>query len=165
MITFVQATITDFHIVKHLAYKIWPDTYGEILSEKQLAYMLETFYSEATLVDNFQNKEHQFLLVMEADKYIGFASYEHHFQNKRVCRLHKIYLLSETQGKGFGKLLLDQVCSIALQNNITTVSLNVNRFNKALFFYKKYGFEIVAEEDIKLEHGYLMEDYVMELQL
>jgi GNAT superfamily N-acetyltransferase len=165
MITFVQATTNDIGIVKDLAYKIWPDAYREILSEKQLAYMLDAFYSESTLLDNVQNKGHQFLLAMEADKYIGFASYEHHFQNNRVCRLHKIYLLSETQGKGFGKLLLDQVCLIALQYNMTTVSLNVNRFNKALFFYKKYGFEIVAEEDIKLEHGYLMEDYVMELKL
>jgi ribosomal protein S18 acetylase RimI-like enzyme len=41
----------------------------------------------------------------------------------------------------------------------------VNRFNKAVSFYQKMGFEIVGEEDVELDHGYLMEDYKMEFKL
>jgi hypothetical protein len=43
-----------------------------------------------------------------------------------------------------------------------TLSLNVNRFNKAVF-YEKLGF--VGKEDIELDHGYLMEDYKLEKKL
>jgi GNAT superfamily N-acetyltransferase len=43
--------------------------------------------------------------------------------------LHKIYLLPEAQGKG-GWLLIDAV-AYAKENHSKTLSLNVNRFNKA----------------------------------
>jgi len=41
------------------------------------------------------------------------------------------------------------------------LTLNVNRYNSAKKFYKKNGFTVVKSEDIELEHGYLMEDYVL----
>jgi hypothetical protein len=45
------------------------------------------------------------------------------------------------------------------------MSLNFNRFNTALLFYQKLGFIIVREENIELDQGYIMEDYVMEKSL
>lgn len=165
MITIIKAKANDFEIIKDLAYRIWPDTYGAILSKQQLTFMLGAFYSVATLKDNVQNKGHHFLLVLDANKHVGFASYEHNYQRKLVTRLHKIYLLPEMQGKGIGKLIIDRVVAIAIQNKMTFISLNVNRSNKALTFYQKLGFKIISEEDIELDHGYMMEDYVMELQL
>ncbi len=50
----------------------------------------------------------------------------------------------------------------AIENNNLNLSLNVNRFNKAQFFYKKMGFKIAFEEDVALDFGYLMEDFRME---
>ncbi len=79
--------------------------------------------------------------------------------------MHKIYLLPDAQGKGAGKLLIDTIEILARENHSVAVSLNVNKFNNALSFYKKIGFEIVSEEDIALEHGYKMEDYRMEKKL
>ena len=165
MITIIPATPSDFHIIKELAYTIWPDTYGPILSEEQLNYMLSAFYSEETLLENYMEKGHRFLLIKEDQMDLGFASYEHLYKETNTTRIHKIYLLPETQGRGLGKLLIQEIEKIALENNADKLSLNVNRFNKAQHFYKKIGFEIVDEEDIELEFGYLMEDYVMEKQL
>ena len=45
------------------------------------------------------------------------------------------------------------------------IELNVNRFNKAIYFYQKNQFEIVEEVDIEIGNGYLMEDYVMKRNL
>jgi ribosomal protein S18 acetylase RimI-like enzyme len=73
--------------------------------------------------------------------------------------------LPESQGKGAGKLLIDSVVKAATENQSDVVSLNVNRFNKAVSFYQKMGFEIVGKEDVELDHGYLMEDYKMEFKL
>jgi ribosomal protein S18 acetylase RimI-like enzyme len=81
--------------------------------------------------------------------------------DEKCTRLHKIYLLPETQGKGLGKLLLDKIMALAKENHSDTLSLNVNRFNKAVAFYKKIGFEIIQEIDVELEFGYLMEDFIM----
>lgn len=165
MLLLVEATIKDFKIIQEIAYKSWPATYGAILSKEQIDYMLDLFYSEETLLENLNQKGHRFLLVKEGEICLGFASYEHNYLNQNCTRLHKIYLLPEAQGKGAGKLLIDTIEKLAKENHSVAISLNVNKFNKALSFYQKIGFEVVSEEDIELDHGYLMEDYVMEKQL
>jgi ribosomal protein S18 acetylase RimI-like enzyme len=162
MINIVEASTNDFKVIREIAYQTWPIAYGEILSKTQLDYMLEAFYNEETLKDSVVNKGHYFVLAKEGEETLGFVSYEHHYNQKMQTKIHKIYILPQTQGKGTGKTLIDFVEKVAKKNNSTALSLNVNRYNKALHFYQKLGFEIVEEVDIELDHGYLMEDYVME---
>ena len=73
--------------------------------------------------------------------------------------------MPETQGKGIGKKVIDEIGKLALENNSKALLLNVNRFNTALGFYKKIGFEVIEEVNIEIGNGYLMEDYVMEKKL
>lgn len=165
MLLLAEATIQDFKIIQEIAYKSWPNTYGSILSKEQINYMLDLFYSEQTLLQNLNQKGHRFILVREGTVCLGFASYEHNYQNDKCTRLHKIYLLPQAQGKGAGKLLINAIENLAKENHSVVVSLNVNKFNKAITFYKKIGFEVIFEEDIELDHGYKMEDYRMEKKL
>lgn len=160
----IQASKSQLSIVRDLAYKIWPTAYREILSQEQLNYMLDKFYSLESLIEQMEQRKHVFLLAEEDDKYIGFASYELNIENHKT-KIHKIYVLPETQGKGYGVQLINEIEKRAkyLQNDI--LFLNVNRFNKAQQFYKKIGFEIAYEEDIEIGEGYLMEDFVMEKKI
>lgn len=162
MLTIVNAKESDFHIIQQIAYQTWPETYGQILSEEQLNYMLKSFYSEEALSENVSKKGHHFLLAKENDNCLGFVSYEHNCNKTNQTKIHKIYILPNTQGKGVGKALLYEVEKRAKAKANNALFLNVNRFNKALSFYTKMGFEIIGQEDIKLEHGYLMEDYIMQ---
>jgi len=164
MITIAKATVADLKNITEIAHKTWPLTYGEILSPAQLEYMLNAFYSDVALRANMGNG-HEFILAKEDDICLGFASFEHHHKNGNTTKIHKIYILPETQGKGIGKLLIDTIAQFAKENNSNSLLLNVNRFNKALTFYQKIGFKIIEEIDIELEHGYLMEDYVMEKEI
>jgi GNAT superfamily N-acetyltransferase len=164
MRTISEATVEDFETIREIAYTAWPVTYGEILSKAQLDYMLEKMYSDAALLDNL-NRGHHFMLAKEDSVCLGFASFEHHYLNQKCTRLHKIYLLPESQGKGLGKMLLERIVALAKENHSNRISLNVNRFNKAFAFYKKMGFEVVAEEDLAIGNGYLMEDYKMEKKI
>ncbi len=163
--TIREATITDIPVIQKIAYKTWPVTYGSILSEEQLTYMLDLFYSKKALVEQFQKKVQLFYIANDEFSNIGFASIQHNYNNEAVTRIHKIYFLPQTQGKGFGKITIQKIAILALQNHSKKLSLNVNRFNLAHFFYKKIGFEVVAEEDIEIGNGYLMEDYKMEKKL
>jgi GNAT superfamily N-acetyltransferase len=165
MLQISEATTKDLKTIRDIAYGSWPATYGEILSKEQIDYMLDLFYSDETLTENLNKKSHHFILVHDNSTCIGFASYEHNYSDKNVTRLHKIYLLPEAQGKGAGKLLIDTIENLSKVNHSEAISLNVNKFNKALSFYQKNGFEIVSEEDIELDFGYLMEDYIMEKKL
>lgn len=165
MITISEATKNDIKTIQNIVYITWPITYGEILSEEQLKYMLDLFYSEAALMDQFDKKEQLFYLITEEESTLGFIGIEHNYQNKNTTKIHKIYILPETQGKGIGKLAIEAIEKLAFNNNGASVLLNVNRFNKALNFYEKVGFKIIDEVNIEIGNGYLMEDYVMEKKL
>jgi ribosomal protein S18 acetylase RimI-like enzyme len=164
MITISQATSKDIPIIQDIAHKTWPITYGSILSKAQLDYMLDLMYSDDSLLEQFKTKP-LFFLAYEDDVCLGFTSCENNYLNNKVTRIHKIYILPEAQGKGVGKVLIEKLIAIAKENQSEVISLNVNKFNKAVSFYKKIGFEITSEEDLDIGNGYLMEDYKMELKI
>ena len=154
---------TQLSVIKDLAYTIWPSTYSEILSTEQLNYMLNNFYSIENL-SNQIDKGQVFELLIEDNIVIGFVAYEFNCNETSLMKIHKIYLLPETQGKGFGKFMIDEVIKIAKNNQQKGVFLNVNKYNKAQFFYQKLGFKITKEEVIDIGNDYIMDDYQMELK-
>jgi ribosomal protein S18 acetylase RimI-like enzyme len=165
MITISEATISDIKQIQNIVHITWPITYGEILSKKQLDYMLDLFYSDEALTLQYHKNEQLFYMIYEDETNLGFIGIEHKYGGNAATKIHKIYLLPETQGKGIGKKIIDEIGKLALDNKSTALILNVNRFNSALGFYKKIGFEIVDEVNIDIGNEYLMEDYVMEKRL
>lgn len=165
MVTILEASVSDITFIQELAHTTWPITYGEILSKEQLDYMLDLIYSEEALSAHFDKKEQLFYLIFENDIKLGFTSVEHNYNGDAVTKIHKIYLSPETQGRGIGKKAIDKITEMALKENAKALILNVNRFNKALDFYKKIGFDVADEVNIDIGNGYLMEDYVMEKKI
>ena len=159
------ATKSQLEIVKDLAFKIWPNTYGNIISQAQLDFMLDKFYNFSFLENQLINENQIFLLIEENNQYLGFCAYELNCESSNKTKLHKIYVLPETQGKGIGKILLNEVEKITLENNNSALYLNVNRYNNAQEFYKKQGYLVIKTIDIEIGNGYLMEDFVMEKEL
>lgn len=165
MITIQEATVADIKTIQDIANRTWPIAYGEILSKNQLDYMMDLIYSELSLIEQMQKKEQLFYIAYDSTIAVAFMAIEHNYKNEKISRVHKIYILPETQGKGIGKLLIDFAENAAKENQARALSLNVNRYNKALLFYQKLGFKIIAEENIEIGEGYLMEDYRMEKRL
>ncbi|NQX43314.1 L-amino acid N-acyltransferase YncA [Pedobacter steynii] len=165
MLHIYNATSSDFPIIQEIAYITWPDTFGAILSKEQISYMVEMMYSTAALTEQTTQKKHQYLLVKDETKHLGYASYELNYKGLSKTKIHKIYILPEAQGKGVGKLLMNTITDIARKNQDTILSLNVNRDNAAFDFYKNIGFEKVGEENIDIGDGFLMEDFIMDKKL
>ena len=86
------------------------------------------------------------------------------FDDHRV-KIHKLYVIPDTQGTGIGKKFIEFINIWANEHGALAVFLNVNRFNKAVDFYKHIGMAIIKKEDIDIGNGFLMEDYVMELKI
>ena len=154
-----NATKDDIPVIYELAHAIWPQTYSKILSVQQLDYMLELIYSKASLEKQF-DEGHHFLIAEEDYKPVAFADYS--LLKDDVYKLQKIYVLSNQQGKGIGKLLIEHVIQKIKEQKATALLLNVNRFNKAKGMYERMGFTVIGEEDIDIGEGYFMNDYVME---
>ncbi len=151
-------------IVIDLTKKIWPVAYGEILSKAQLDYMINKFYNETALRELIQ-KGHVFYLAQDDNNnYVGFVSYEINSEPNKT-KIHKIYVLPETQGTGLGRQFFELVKEKAIENNQKAIFLNVNKYNNAIHFYNKLGFTKVKDEVIDIGNGYVMDDYVMEVAI
>ncbi len=161
MIRISEALPNELNAVRHIAQQTWPVAYGKIISAGQIAYMLDLFYSDEKLNADLESGQ-KFLLATDGADPLGFAGIEHGWKNGPVTRIHKIYILPSAQGRGIGKMLMDEILQRAEKTGDQIISLNVNRQNPAINFYKHLGFEIVSSEDIDIGHGYLMEDHIME---
>lgn len=148
-------------LVREIAEITWPVAFGEILSKEQLAYMMEMMYSKDTLKNQLLSG-HEFYLYYEKEQAVGFMGLEKNYQSKRQLKIHKLYILPQHQGKKIGEKFILFAETRAKELNHEKLTLNVNRFNKALYFYEKLGFQNVQTIDIEIGNGYLMEDFVLE---
>jgi ribosomal protein S18 acetylase RimI-like enzyme len=158
------AGIEDINTIGFLAQQIWPNAYKDILSDEQLNYMLNLFYSPKSLKKQMINDKHTFIIIEDEETSVGFASYST-TKEQHIFKLHKIYVLPNQQGKGLGKAIIDFIVNDIKPQKASALQLNVNRNNKAKNFYERLGFTVIKEEDINIGNNYFMNDYVMEKSL
>lgn len=156
-----EASLDEIWIIQSLAERVWIKTYRDLISEKQIEYMMDMMYSSSSLEKQMTNDKHHFLLVKDDFEYVAYLSYELNSDSSEYTKIHKIYVLSTMQGKGIGELLINKVAEIAKKNHNIGLKLNVNRGNKAIGFYERLGFQQTEIQNIDIGNGYLMEDYVM----
>ena len=179
----VAATADDFAIIERIARQTWPSTFRGILSAEQIEYMLHLMYRPEALAEQVAGG-HRFLLLLSpttvrtrgimAPTYpggsavrfrpVGYVSYQQDYL-PGTTKIHKIYLLPSTQGRGYGKALLRKVERIAVNAGQQKLRLDVNYENKAVGFYEHYGFVKIGRFDTDIGNGYLMEDWQMEKPL
>ncbi len=159
-----KATPDDVETIRDIAEKTWRHTYSPILEQEQIDYMLSEIYSADKISLQLKHDTQTYLLLIEDDKPVAFAGYAPRDEASEINKLHKLYCLPETQGKGYGKILINEVINKTLESGKHTLDLNVNRHNKAKNFYEKMGFVIAYEEDIPIGK-YWMNDYVMRKEL
>lgn len=164
MTEIILASTKHIPAIREIAEKTWWPAYSQILKAEQIRYMLDTLYAEDTIRSQINNGSQQYLLLLENEHPLGFASYSPREEKPEVFKLHKLYCLPETQGKGFGRKLVEAVTEKSREAGAQILELNVNRFNKAKSFYEKMGFGTAYEEDIPIG-PYWMNDFVMRKQL
>jgi len=157
-----DATKEDIPLLRDLCFRIWPQTYAEILTREKIDYMLDLMYSPASL-ENQMDKGSQFVFVYDDDEPVGFAAYLP--KGNGIYKLDKIYILPSQQGKGTGRFLIDHIIRTIAKMGAVSLQLQVNRNNKAKGFYEKLGFSTIDYQDFDIGNGFFMNDYVMEKKL
>lgn len=160
-----KAEIKDIDSIVQIAQKSWEVTYKEILSPEQQEYMIRRSYSKDVIEKLILENKQIFLIFSQEGKDLGFTAYEIGYPEALYCRIHKLYLLPESKGSGIGKILISELKNIAAQNNCKALHLNVNKFNPAVGFYKKVGFTLLREEVLQIGNGFVMDDFVLVLEV
>ena len=164
MIRSRKAGIDDIALIRDLAEKSFLPTYKEILSADQLDWMFDWMYSADSLRQQIEDG-HVFFIAYDGDRPCGYVSVER--QGEALFHLQKIYVLPDFQGKHVGQYLVRLVFDYVrfLYSGECTVELNVNRNNKAKFFYERMGFSVARSGDFPIGNGYYMNDYIMAIKL
>ncbi|MBB6128402.1 GNAT family N-acetyltransferase [Mucilaginibacter lappiensis] len=164
MYTIRTATVNDVETIIQIADQTWWVTYSPILEKEQISFMLNEIYSTDKISKQIETCAQTFILLSEAEEPVAFAAYSPREGNADIYKLHKLYCLPKTQGKGYGKVLINEVIQRTTDVGKKVLELNVNRYNNAKAFYEKMGFAVAYEEDIAIG-PYWMNDYVMRKEL
>ena len=160
MLRIVNASVSYIPLIRTLTMQIWPQTYVPIIGQEQVAYMLDRFYSEASLLDQMTHQQHQFIIAYEDEEPVAFASYGR--IGPDTFKLHKLYILPAMQGKGVGRSLVEHIAAAVKKEGSEWLTLNVNIHNHAaMAFYERTGFTHFRSEDIDIGGGYFMNDHVL----
>lgn len=154
------ASIEDIPTIVKISYDTWFVTYEDVISQAQIEYMFGEMYTPESIFKQMDFYKHAFLILYQADRPIGFASYGKLEEPINTYKLHKLYLLPSEQNKGFGRILLMEVEKEVAGLGANYLHLNVNRKNPALSFYEKLGYEIIETVDIPFAEFWL-NDYVL----
>lgn len=162
--TIINANEQHIPAIIHLAAVTWNDTYSSIISQEQIQYMLQLFYSKDVLLQQMHSRDHHFWILLDDKEISAYAHCIEDACDPNMLKLSKLYVLPKFQGSGAGRLLLMHIENECYSLKRNRIVLNVNRNNPAKTFYLKRGFEIVQEVDIPLGKFWL-NDYVMEKKL
>lgn len=171
-IIITRATISDSAFIRSVSERTWPSTYGHIISQEQIDFMLNWMYSDASLEKQMETGSEFYIASMQNENGdldpVGFCSVspeeeKDKLENSKAYKLNKLYVLPAAQGTGAGKALLNKSIEVAKAAGSTSLFLQVNKQNTAYTFYLKKGFikELAFKFDIG--NGFYMDDYLMRL--
>ena len=166
-----RASQGDIPLIRSLADTAFRDTYREILSPAQMEYMMDWMYSETSLQRQMEQEGHVYFIAEYGGSPCGYVSVQplgRQEDDAFLFELQKIYLLPEYQHLHIGRRLYDHICDFvrgSANGYPCRIELHVNRYNKAVDFYKRLGMEILRTGDFPIGHGYFMNDYIMGIRL
>lgn len=161
MIYFRSAGVEELYKIRQIAYQTWPDTFGAVLSEEQIGYMLNLIYSDESIMQQV-NQGHEFILAEQDGDAVGFCSYEINYKASKYFMIHKLYILPSVQGLGIGTGFLNRLNEMARRHHDAALRLKVFHLNvRAINFYIKYGFRKMGAEISQFGNYNPVVDYVM----
>ena len=127
--------------VKEEIYKILLtciyDFFSKQIQEKQKLSVLADKYSRNAVV----------LVAENNDDVLGFVSFYANDLTTNCAFISSIVIRKQYQGMGIGSQLLDHAEKYAKLNNMTSMTLEVDRMNlKAIKLYMKKGYAFVDEQ-------------------
>ncbi len=156
----IEAQPKHFPEIVEMIRKVWMTTYRHIVIEQQVVFM-QNELNQLDLFLQLKEQGHIFHIAIVENKIVGFVSF---YKNHEGVKIPKLYVDESIQKRGVGRKLLQSVEQFVRNNQLKCIELNVNRYNKALYFYRRYGFYILKSVDIPLGEFWL-NDYVLRLDL
>jgi GNAT superfamily N-acetyltransferase len=161
----IRAAEADLPAISELAGVIWRASYPGIITMEQIDYMLGRMYAPDVLRDEIRFQGIRYDCLFVDGNMAGFTSYGP-ASEPGVTKLHKLYLLPELHGRGWGSRLLQHAEREVRRHGSRRLILAVNKHNtKAIAAYQRNGFVVAESVVTDIGGGFVMDDFVMAKEL
>ncbi len=150
MLTIRFAGVADTELVADLSRQTFYETFAHLNAKEHMdKFMGEQFTKEA-LMKEVEAPDNIFLLAFSDNEPVGYARLRENnnppeLENTNSIEIARIYTVANSIGKGVGKALMQECINIAVEKGKEQIWLGVWQQNeRAIDFYKKWGFEIFA---------------------
>ena len=152
----------DVRRLTKAAREVWREANVAFCTPEQVEYMIEKFQSFEAISGQMMHG-YRYFLIEEGDEILGYFGVQP--QGERLF-LSKFYILKQNRGRGLFSLGLQHMIDICKEDNLESIYLTVNRNNTHAYeVYLAKGFKVIAEECADIGFGFVMDDYIMELEV
>lgn len=164
----------DQKALAEIAGEIWRGYWPSIIGEEQTEYMIEQFQSYKAIRKYMKKHDYEywFLVATEDDgeggsakTIVGFTGGRSETDTNRFF-ISKIYLHPEARGHGYARRVVEFYEDLCFARGHKAMYLTVNKYNDlGIRAYNGIGFETIDAVETDIGHGFIMDDYIMELKL
>jgi ribosomal protein S18 acetylase RimI-like enzyme len=165
------ATASDASLISKIGASTFYETWRPVNTEEDMqAYLAKAFDVERIREDLANEKVNTFFAAFIEQTPVGYAKLRNdrtndEFNGEPALELERIYVFKSHQDKYVGRALMDECLKLAREQQYKWFWLGVNiDNNKAIAFYKKYGFEIFGMKSFQLGDA-VDDDYLLKLEL
>ena len=164
-ITIRLATIADAELIANLSRETFYDAFIADNKKEDMDKFLNEQFTKESLVREVGAPGNIFLLAYIDGEVAGYARLRENELAKDEIEIARIYNKTPVVGKGVGKSLMLACIEMSEKLNKKSIWLGVWEKNqRAIDFYKKFGFEKYDEHDFLLGDD-LQKDWLMKLNL
>ena len=147
-----EITLENHQEFYDLMWRIYPPEYQHFWKDENCTYYINNQFSKETLIKELAEDKQLYYFVVDNKENVGILRLKFDefpskkIDQKRVVKLHRIYLDSKVQGKGLGSKILNFIDEVVKLNDYEYVWLNA-MIDKpsAVNFYLKNGYDIFDE--------------------
>lgn len=161
-LSFRQAGEPDAALLEVLAREIWTTHYTPIIGAAQVEYMLTQFQSESAIRRDLQNG-YVYDIAFSGDTPCGYCAVR---DDGNTHFLSKLYVHRDFRGRGIARALVGRAANRARQAGALSLRLTCNKRNPdSLAAYAHMGFRVAGECVTPIGGGFVMDDYILVMDL
>ena len=135
-------TVNDVSSIEQIIERAWLKTNISIDEKQNIIHSLIKLYPKDQIISEIQDQIQFYLLLTEEEIPMALASYSITDTCPADFRIHKIYSMPESQGKGDEKILIAKVEEIAIEHGGNLLFIYLKGRNKKTDYFEALGFSL-----------------------
>lgn len=142
-----KATHKDIERIRFIVEQCWDFASVDPESGKKITLMVPDFYSPGRLNNEISDKISVFLLAIDGELAVAFATYRLNQNDEISTELNALYCLPQTQGKRLDELLVNEVIKDTIIAGGDKIFVILTNYVGPVGLFKRLGFELVKTVD------------------